>query len=89
MRDKLRAKARFKISDSPEQVGIETVARGRLSDGGMKSNGSLDSKRDIRFPVSVGLCATGTEKVRIAKSKRLLMNVVQGNSDARTVSSQS
>lgn len=57
MRDKLRAKARFKISDSPEQVGIESVPRGCLSDGGMKSNGSLNSKRDIRVPVSVGLCS--------------------------------
>src|SRR6185503_9800256 len=56
MRDKLRAKARFKVSDSPEQMGIERIARRCRSDGGMKSNGSLDSKRNIRASVSVCLC---------------------------------
>ena len=57
MRDKLRAKARLKVSDSPEQVGIESIARRCRSDGGMKSNGSLDSKRNIRASVSVCLCS--------------------------------
>lgn len=57
MRDKLRAKARLKVSDSPEQVGIESVARRCGSDGGMKSNSSLDSKRNIRASVSVCLCS--------------------------------
>ena len=56
MRDKLRAKPRLKVSDSPEQVRIESVARCGGSDGGMKSNGSLDSKRNIRPSVSVCLC---------------------------------
>lgn len=57
MRDKLRPKARLKVSDSPEQVRIESVARRCGSDGGMKSNGSLDSKRNIRASVSVSLCS--------------------------------
>src|SRR6185295_9558981 len=34
-----------------------SVARCRGSDGGMKSNGSLDSKRNIRASVSVCLCS--------------------------------
>ena len=86
MRDKLRAKARFKISDSPEQVGIESVARGRLSDGGMKSNSSLDSKREIRVPVSVGLRSYWNGKSENSEEHESSHEVVQGNSDARTTS---
>ena len=57
MRDQLRAKARLKVSDSPEQVGIESIPRRCRSDGGMKGNRSLDSKRDIRVPITMVLCS--------------------------------
>ena len=86
MRDKVRAKARLKVSDSPEQVGIESVARCRLSDGGMKSNSSLDSKREIRVPVSVGLCSYWNGKSENSEEHESSHEVVQGNSDARTTS---
>jgi hypothetical protein len=88
MRDKLRAKARLKVRDSPEQVGIESIARCCRSDRGMKSNGSLDSKRDIRVPVSVGFCSYWNGKMRIVKSTKVLMKLYKGKSDARTGSSQ-
>ena len=89
MRNKLRAKARLKVSDSPEQVGIESIARRCRSDGGMKSNGSLDSSRDIRTPVSVGLCSYWNGKSENGEVHESSHEVVQGNSDARTGSGQS
>ena len=89
MRDKLRAKARLKVSDSPEQMGIESIACRCRSDSGMKSNRPLDSKRDIRFPVSVGLCSNWNGKTENSEEHESSHEVVQGNSDARTASRQS
>jgi hypothetical protein len=56
MRDKLRAKARLKVSNCPEYVRIYRVARRRRSDSGMICDGARNRSRSIRDSIPAVLC---------------------------------